>query len=306
MARGRKSRGRAVHGIILLDKPYGITSNQALQKVKRLFNAKKAGHTGSLDKQATGLLPICLGEATKLSAYLLDADKEYQARCQLGVTTKTGDAAGEVMEKRPVPELNEQLLKSVLSDFCGEIEQIPPMFSALKHKGERLYKLAYEGKEVERQARPVTIHELDLLGFDHESINIHVRCSKGTYIRTLAEDIGKQLGCGAHINQLRRTAAGALNSEDMVTLEELETIAEQGFDALDQLLLPMDNAVLGLPEVHLEESSAVYLSQGQAVLVPKVPMEGLLRLYDADRDFIGIGQIQDDGKVAPRRLFRFE
>lgn len=306
MARRRKFRGRHVHGILLLDKPFGITSNQALQKVKRLFNANKAGHTGSLDKQATGLLPICLGEATKLSAYLLDADKEYQACCQLGTTTNTGDAAGEILENKPVPELSEPLIESALDAFRGDIEQIPPMFSALKHKGERLYKLAYEGKEVERQPRNVTIYELRLLSFDQQTINIHVRCSKGTYIRTLAEDIGKRLACGAHITQLRRTAAGSLNSEGMFKLEDLEATAEQGFDALDRLLLPMDNAVLGLPEAHLEESTAVYLSQGQAVQVPRVPAEGLLRLYDADQDFIGIGQIQDDGMVAPKRLFRFE
>lgn len=303
---GRRRKGRNVHGILLLDKPAGITSNQALQKVKRLFNAKKAGHTGSLDKPATGLLPICLGEATKLSSYLLDADKEYFAICQLGSMTSTGDAAGEVVDEKPVPILNKERIESVLAEFLGEIEQVPPMYSALKQNGERLYKLAYEGKEVERKARAVTIHDIRLLDFSEDRLEIQVRCSKGTYIRTLAEDIGNCLGCGGHIAELRRTGAGSFKAEQMVTLDKLEALNEQGFDGLDSLLLPMDQAVIRLPEVELEESTAVYLSNGQSVLVPKAPTEGLLRLYNPDRVFIGIGQIQDDGKVAPKRLFLFE
>ncbi|MDX1519539.1 MAG: tRNA pseudouridine(55) synthase TruB, partial [Gammaproteobacteria bacterium] len=197
MARRRRARGRKVNGILVLDKPRGMTSNEALQTVKRLFRAEKAGHTGSLDKPASGVLPVCFGEATKLSGFLLDSDKEYHTSCRLGVTTTTGDAAGEVREQKPVPEITRQSLETVLEEFRGAISQIPPMHSALKHKGERLYKLAYQGIEVEREPRTITVHELTLEDLDRDTFGIRVRCSKGTYIRTLVEDIGKRLGCGA-------------------------------------------------------------------------------------------------------------
>ncbi len=305
MGRRPKARGRNVHGIFLLDKPAGLTSNDCLQRIKRLFNANRAGHTGSLDKLATGLLPLCLGEATKLSAYLLDADKEYIADCQLGITTSTGDTAGDILEQRTIPETSSSQFESALKQFRGSIEQIPPMYSALKHNGQRLYKLAYQGQVVERRSRPVTIHELECIHLENDRFTIRVRCSKGTYIRTLAEDIGEVLGCGAHILSLRRTSVGSFTTEQMIEMDALETLAERGADVLDGSLLSMDNAVTHLPIVHMETNTAAYLSQGQAVIVPNAPTEGLVRLYDADQVFIGIGHILDDGRVAPKRLFQF-
>ncbi len=220
----RHVRGRDVNGILLLDKPSGITSNDALQQVKRLYFAKKAGHTGSLDPLASGVLPICMGEATKVSAFLLDADKRYQVRCQLGVRTATADAEGEVLETRPVGNYSEQQLEAVLDGFRGSIEQVPPMYSALKHEGQRLYKLARQGVEVEREARTVEIYQLTLTGRGPDWIDIAVHCSKGTYVRTLAEDIGDRLGCGAHVSALRRTAVGPYSETGLVTLEQLRAL----------------------------------------------------------------------------------
>ena len=300
----KKTKGRNVHGILLLDKPAGITSNQALQHVKHLYQARKAGHTGSLDKQATGLLPLCFGEATKLSGYLLNSDKYYQATCKLGIQTTTGDAAGEVKAVSLVPDFSRTDIEKVLSQFRGEINQIPPMHSALKHKGQRLYQLAYQGIEVERKPRTVTIYKLELLDFSGDEIEIRVLCSKGTYIRTLAEDIGKALGCGAHVKTLRRLGSGPYQAEQMVTMAKLETLAEEGLDKVDQQLLPMDSILAGLPEIDLIESLAFYMDQGQAVIVPHAPTEGLVRLYDQQHRFKGVGEVLDDGRVAPRRLVR--
>ena len=298
----QRQRGRNVQGILLLDKPLGITSNAALQQVKRLFRARKAGHTGSLDPLADGLLPICFGSATKVSAYLLDANKQYRVKVRLGITTTTADAEGEVLETRPTEDITEQALCSVLSGFVGQIQQLPPMYSALKHKGERLYKLARQGIEVEREPRPVTIHALELLSSDLPEVELDVHCSKGTYVRTLAEDIGEALGCGAHVSALRRTGVGPFGIEGIVTMETLEAKAEEGLDALDQLLLPVESALADWPEVRLSGDAAYYLRMGQPVLVPKAPTEGWVRLYAGEGKFLGVGQIQDDGKVAPKRL----
>lgn len=298
----QRQRGRNVDGILLLDKPIGITSNAALQKVKWLYRARKAGHTGSLDPLADGLLPLCFGGATKVSAYLLDADKHYRVRVKLGVTTTTADAEGAILETRSTEGLTEQDISAVLGRFLGEIMQLPPMYSALKHKGERLYKLARQGIEVEREPRPVTMHALKLLGCDLPEFELDVHCSKGTYVRTLAEDIGSALGCGAHVVGLRRTGVGPFGSESMVDMATLEATAEQGLEALDALLLPMESALSDWPDVRLSDDAAYYLRQGQAVLVPRAPTQGWLRLYTANGGFIGVGQIQDDGKVAPRRL----
>ncbi|HHC72834.1 MAG TPA: tRNA pseudouridine(55) synthase TruB [Thiotrichales bacterium] len=303
MGRKRSFR-RDVSGILLLDKPLGMTSNEALQKVKRYYKARKAGHTGSLDPLATGMLPLCFGEATKVSAFLLDADKRYRLGATLGVTTETGDSEGAVIEERPVPPLDETKVEEALARFRGEIEQIPPMYSALKHEGERLYNLARKGVEVKREPRRVTIHALELIAMGDDWLELEVHCSKGTYVRTLAEDIGEALGCGAHVSELRRTQVGPYDDPDaMVTMEQVEAATEEGFAALDALLLPIESALAHWPAVTLNEDSAYYLRQGQPVLVPKAPTSGMVRLFEAAGRFIGAGEIQDDGRVAPRRLF---
>jgi len=288
----------------LLDKPSGITSNDALQQVKRLYFAKKAGHTGSLDPLASGVLPICIGEATKVSAFLLDADKRYQVRCQLGVRTATADAEGEVIDTRPVEAYSDQRIEEVLDQFRGDIEQIPPMYSALKHQGQRLYKLARQGMEVEREPRPVSIYALTLTGQGEDWLDINVHCSKGTYVRTLAEDIGEQLGCGAHVSALRRTMVGPYGDEELVTLEALEELKQEDMPAMDKLLLPIESALSQWPGVNLSSDAAFYLQQGQPVLIPHAPTSGWVRLYAGENDFLGMGEILDDGRVAPRRLMK--
>jgi tRNA pseudouridine55 synthase len=299
----RRGDERRVDGILLLDKPAGLTSNAALQKVKRLYRARKAGHTGSLDPLASGLLPICLGEATKVSGFLLDADKHYWVSCRLGVRTSTADAEGEVLETRSVTDVTEGRLREVMESFKGEIEQVPPMYSAVKHQGKRLYALARQGVEVERQPRRVTIHAIELREFRPPLVEIDVHCSKGTYIRTLVEDIGTALGCGAHVADLRRYGVGPYNASGMVTLEVLEDcLAREGEAALDRLLLPMESGLSQWPDVRLSVNAAFYLRQGQPVLVPHAPTAGLVRLYEGQRRFLGVGEILDDGRVAPRRL----
>jgi tRNA pseudouridine55 synthase len=300
----RRPKGRRVNGILLLDKPIGSTSNDALQRVKWLYKAQKAGHTGSLDPLADGLLPLCFGAATKVSAFLLDADKRYLARIRLGVTTTTADAEGDVVQEQEVPDFSESDLEEVLAGFRGEISQMPPMYSALKHNGERLYNLARKGIEVEREPRTVQIYEMRLSQLGSPEFEIDVHCSKGTYIRTLAEDIGNKLGCGAHLSGLRRTAVGPYTTDAIVSMEQVEAASESGFDALDGLLLPVDSALQNWPEIKLTADSAFYLRSGQAVMVPKAPAEGMVRIYDELNDFVGVGEIDDDGKVAPKRLFQ--
>lgn len=294
---------RAVNGILLLDKPVGLTSNAALQVVKRLYQAQKAGHTGSLDPLASGLLPICLGAATKISAYLLNADKSYQFTCRLGISTTTGDAEGEVTATYPLPALSRELLEEVLQRFVGESLQTPPMYSALKRNGQPLYKLARQGIEVEREPRAITIHELQLLHWEGEWLECRMRCSKGTYVRTLAEDVGKALGCGAHVTALRRTAVQPYDTAQLLTLDALHEVAERGYAALDALLLPLDSALAHWPALQVRGDSAFYLRQGQAVLVPRAPTQGWVRLYQGEEEFFGLGEILDDGRVEPRRLF---
>jgi tRNA pseudouridine55 synthase len=293
---------RDVHGIVLLDKPSGYTSNQALQRVKYLFRARKAGHTGSLDPLATGLLPLCFGEATKVSGFLLDADKHYQVTCRLGQRTLTGDAEGEVVETQAVPPLSREQVEAVLAGFRGEIQQVPPMYSALKHQGQRLYDLARKGQEVERRPRQVRIHALECLALEGEWLSLDVVCSKGTYIRTLVEDIGAALGCGAHVTVLRRLGLGAYQNPEMISLERLEALAEEGPEALDGVLRPVDEALAHWPAVELDADSAFYLRQGQAVFVPGCTAQGWLRVYGPEHRFLGIGRLQDDGRVAPKRL----
>jgi len=301
----RRRHGRNVSGILLLDKPRGISSNEALQRVKRFFKAAKAGHTGSLDPLATGLLPVCLGGATKFSSFLLDADKHYRVRVRLGVTMTTADAEGEVVTEVSADGVSERDLQAALARFRGPIEQLPPMYSAVKHQGERLYKLARRGIEVERTPRSVTIHRIELRRFEPPEFEIDVHCSKGTYVRTLAADLGEALGCGGHVTDLRRTGVGPYleSGARFVTLDEVERHAlAEGRDVLDALLLPLESALGHWPSVGLSEDAAFYLRQGQAVLVPQAPTEGLVRLYDPSRKFIGVGCILDDGKVQPKRL----
>jgi len=307
---GRRRKGRNISGIVLLDKPLGITSNRALQIVKRLYKAAKAGHTGSLDPLATGLLPLCLGEATKVSGFLLDADKSYLATLKLGIKTSSADAEGEILETRPVESYSKKQLNAAIASFLGDIDQVPPMHSALKVDGQPLYKLAHQGIVIERQARAVHIFSINILCYENEEIDFEVHCSKGTYIRTLAEDIGEQLGCGAHLSALRRTESGPFHLEESITLDELEEVAknaEEGdFQELDSLLMPAEEALYDWDSVDLSADAAFYLCRGQAVQVPNAPTEGLVRLFSEEKGFLGIGEVMDDGRVKPHRLFVFE
>lgn len=296
----RRRTGRNVHGILLLNKPVGISSNAALQRVKRLYNARKAGHTGSLDNLASGLLPICLGEATKLSGYLLEADKYYQAEFTLGVTTETGDAEGEVLQTRPITGIDQSQIEAAIQSFIGSIEQVPPMYSAIKHHGQALYKLARQGKVVERQARTVIIHSFKVLSLIENRLSVEVHCSKGTYIRTLAEDLGEVLGCGAHVTGLHRFGVGEYR--DLFDFETLEAYAQQGLEALDSLLMPIHSALSHWPEVKLTDEIAYYVRQGDAVQVSHAPTSGWVKLFTEDDQFIGIAQVLDDGRIAPRRI----
>lgn len=298
----RRNKGRDVDGILLLDKPQGLTSNEALQKVKRLFQARKAGHTGSLDPLATGMLPICFGEATKISNFLLNADKRYIAQCKLGIRTDSADADGEVIETRPIEGVTEQQIRRVLNDFMGEQWQVPPMHSAIKQDGVPLYKLAHQGMEVEREARSITIYRMDLIRFEKDILELDISCSKGTYIRTLAEDIGKVLGCGAHIAALRRLQVGVFEGAKMYTFEELNKLLEQDVTTLDQSLLPIDAGLSDWTDVQLSADATFYLRRGQAVFVPGSKIGDYVRLYGPARVFLGVGIVLDDGRVAPKRL----
>lgn len=302
---GRKRDNlRPVSGILLLDKPAGATSNQALQRVKHLYNARKAGHTGSLDPLATGLLPLCFGEATKISGFLLNADKQYRVRARLGLRTDTGDRDGKVLEERDPGGIDAARVESVLAGFRGEIEQTPPMYSARKHQGKRLYELARQGIEVAREARTVSIYQLDSLAFENNELELDVACSKGTYVRTLVEEIGEELGCGAHVTELRRLGVAPYAGRPMYTVEDLDARREQGgFEALDALLLPVDTALTHLPEVRLGEDASFYLGRGQPVLAPNAPTSGEVRLYRGEC-FLGVGEVLPDGRVGPRRLLK--
>ncbi|EMV0266050.1 TPA: tRNA pseudouridine(55) synthase TruB [Vibrio parahaemolyticus] len=310
MARRRK--GRPINGVILLDKPTGISSNDALQKVKRIYFAEKAGHTGALDPLATGMLPICLGEATKFSQFLLDSDKRYRVIAKLGERTNTSDSDGEVVETRPVDVTLEKLEASI-EKFRGESDQVPSMFSALKYQGKPLYEYARKGIEVPRESRKITVYEIILHRFEGDEVEMEVHCSKGTYIRTIVDDLGEMLGCGAHVTMLRRTAVAKYPYEKMVTLEQLNELLEQAHreeiaprELLDPLLMPMDTAVEDLPEVNLIPELADMVQHGQPVQVLGAPEQGALRLtMGEERLFIGVGEMNDDGNIAPKRLVVF-
>lgn len=308
MSRPRR-RGRDVHGVLLLDKPIGLSSNDALQKVKRLFTANRAGHTGALDPLATGMLPICLGEATKFSQYLLDSDKRYRVIAKLGQRTDTSDAEGAVISERPVTFTEQQLLEA-LDGFRGESQQVPSMYSALKYQGRKLYEYAREGIEVPREARSITVYDLQLIRWEGDELELEIHCSKGTYIRTITDDLGELLGCGAHVAYLRRLQVATYPVTSMVTLEQLSALSEEAYasgktpaDLLDPLLMPMDSPAAAYPEVNLLSSVAAYFRQGQPVQAGHVPATGLVRVTEGDtRKFIGMAEIAGDGRVAPRRL----
>ncbi len=284
--------------MLLLDKPIGYSSNQALQKIKLVYQAAKAGHTGTLDPLATGLLPLCFGEATKFAHFLTDADKVYIATLKFGITTNTGDAEGEVLSVKDV-NFSKMQLEQVCNQFVGVISQIPPMYSALKHEGKAMYEYARAGVEIERAARTITIHNIEINAFDQDIATITVKCSKGTYIRTLAEDIGAQLGCGAHLIGLRRTATANYQINQAITLEQFEAMSPAQ-RAL--LLLPADSAVQHLPAITLDADSTFYLQQGQAIWQSGSIPQGLIRLYNEQHEFLGLGELQSDGKIAPKRL----
>ena len=297
----RRKTGRDIDGMLLLDKSPGMSSNGAVQRVKRLFQANKIGHTGSLDPIATGLLPLCLGEATKLSGFLLNTDKRYYVRVRLGRTTTTADIEGDTVDEKPVPVFDESILDAILQRFRGETDQVPPMYSALKQGGQRLYDLARKGVEVPREPRRVSIYELCLLEFGADYLDLEVHCSKGTYIRSLAVDIGESLGCGGHVEQLRRLAVGKFDLGQAVPLSRLEALSDE---ERMSLLLPLSAIADELPLFNLPDELAFFLRRGQAVFVPKLAVGGLLRLFTREGAFLGIGEVTDDGMIAPRRLVR--
>ncbi|AIV06578.1 tRNA pseudouridine(55) synthase [Vibrio harveyi] len=310
MARRRK--GRPINGVILLDKPTGISSNDALQKVKRIYFAEKAGHTGALDPLATGMLPICLGEATKFSQFLLDSDKRYRVIAKLGERTDTSDSDGEVVETRPI-DVNLEKLEACIDTFRGESDQVPSMFSALKYQGKPLYEYARKGIEVPRESRKITVYEIVLHRFEGDEVEMEVHCSKGTYIRTIVDDLGEMLGCGAHVTMLRRTGVAKYPYEKMVTLEQLNELLEQAHrdevapkELLDPLLLPMDTAVEDLPEVNLNAELTNLVQHGMPVQVLGAPEGTPIRMTSGEEKlFIGVAEVNDDGKVAPKRLVVF-
>ncbi len=298
-------RREAVDGLLLLNKPPGLTSNRALQRVKRLLGAKKAGHTGSLDPAATGMLPLCFGEATKVCAFLLQADKTYRVTARLGVATDTGDADGEVTGRQAVPALGREQWESILQGFLGESMQVPPMYSALKKDGRRLYELARKGEHVERDARPIRIDEIELLELAGERLVFRVACSKGTYIRSLVEDIGRRAGTLAHTSRLHRECVAGFESDAMLDLAVAEALAEEGPEALRKRLIPADAALGDMPAVHVDDEAATRFRAGRPVPASSAPPDALVRVYGpgAGQVFLGVGKYSGDGTVAPKRVF---
>lgn len=293
-----------ISGLLLLDKPSGITSNAALQQAKRLFHAKKAGHTGSLDPLASGMLPIAFGAETKFSQYLLTANKKYWVQAELGVKTASGDRESEVIVEREIPELTQRQIDEAFQSFRGNIKQVPSMYSALKHRGQPLYKLARQGIEVTRKGRIVTVFELNVLDYQNNIVTFEMHCSKGTYVRTLVDDFGEVLGCGAHVIALRRLSVAQYQESQMITLETLKEVCDkENIMSLNDYLLPTGSIIHHWPEVILNNDITLhYLRQGQAVMVPHAPTEGWVRISNSNGKFIGIGEIDSGGKIAPRRL----
>ena len=302
MSKPRK-RGRDIHGVFLLDKPQGMSSNDIMQKVKRIFQANKAGHTGALDPLATGMLPICLGEATKFSQFLLDADKRYLVTAKLGERTDTSDAEGQIVETRDVNVKTPDIL-TALEQFRGNILQVPTMFSALKYNGKPLYEYARQGITVEREARPITIFELNFIEYNAPYLTLEVHCSKGTYIRTLVDDLGEVLGCGAHVTILRRTAVADYPTEKMLDWHALQSSAEQqDLALLDALLLPMDTAVAKLPALTLNENQTQGIGFGQRIKFDNPNrLQGQVRLFSHEHRFLGVAVIDENNVIRPQRL----
>ena len=302
MSKPRK-RGRDIHGVFLLDKPQGMSSNDIMQKVKRIFQANKAGHTGALDPLATGMLPICLGEATKFSQFLLDADKRYLVTAKLGERTDTSDAEGQIVETREVKVKTPEIL-TALEQFRGDILQVPTMFSALKHNGKPLYEYARQGITVEREARPITIFELNFIEYNAPYLTLEVHCSKGTYIRTLVDDLGEVLGCGGHVTMLRRTAVADYPTEKMLDWHALQSLAEQqDLSLLDALLLPMDTAVAKLPALTLDENQTQGIGFGQRIKFNNPNrLQGQVRLFSHENRFLGVAVIDENNVIRPQRL----
>ncbi|WP_211924127.1 tRNA pseudouridine(55) synthase TruB [Coxiella endosymbiont of Amblyomma nuttalli] len=301
----QKIHKRAISGILLLNKLSGMTSNNAVQRIKKLFHAKKVGHTGSLDPLAEGMLPICLGEATKFSQYLLDSNKTYYVKVRLGIRTASGDSEGKIIAERPIPKITKHLLEKTLSLFRGVIEQTPSMYSALKYKGQPLYKLARQGIKVERKARRVTIDALNVLNWNDEEIEFYVHCSKGTYIRTLMDDIGETLNCGAHVVALRRLMVMHYRESQMIPLVQLEQEYDaSNLTALDLYLLPVESMILHFPALKLNQLTTLYLQQGRIVMISHALSSGFVRLRNYNDQFIGIGEILSDARIAPRRLIK--
>lgn len=300
---GHVKSKNAVHGVLLVDKPIGATSNAVLQQVKYFFNARKAGHTGTLDPLASGLLPICFGEATKFSRFLLDADKNYIVSMQLGVQTTTGDSEGEVIARKQVPLLSPHILMQIVNQFKGTIEQLPSMYSAIKYQGKPLYKYARKGIAVKRKIRKVIIHDLQLLSFSGPIVSLSVTCSKGTYIRTLVEDIGEKLGCGAHVISLRRLVSGSFEASQMINYDKIQQLAEQKNQAsLQKMLLPISSMVTHLPSIKLDSPHSTLICDGNKVeLADNLPC-GWTSIFSSDNHFLGVGQILEGGKLAPTRM----
>lgn len=305
---GRRNKGRKVNGVILIDKHLGESSNRVLQQVKRAFGAAKAGHTGALDPLATGMLPICLGEATKFSQFLLDTDKTYVVTARFGVRTTTSDADGEVVSEKPVDITAEQL-HAAIESFKGTTEQIPSMYSALKYEGQPLYKYAREGKTVPRKSRPITVYSIDLLRFEDDEADMRIHCSKGTYIRTIVDDMGEKLGCGAHVKHLRRLSVGHYPAAKMLTVEALEQLADDAGDdkgKLDELLLPMDTAVQLLDKADVNDKGAIAFAHGNTVSGHYQGLNELVRVYDNQNKFLGVGTVETPSRLAPKRVVNYE
>lgn len=300
---GRKrNKGRALNSLLLFDKPAGESSNRSLQKVKRIFSAAKAGHTGTLDPLATGLLVICFGRATKISDYLLAVDKQYRVVIKLGETTDSGDADGKIIKKRDMSLITKEQILQSAEQLTGSIEQVPPMHSALKYQGSRLYELARKGIEVERNPRKVEIHAFEFMEQQHDLVTMHVHCSKGTYVRTLVEDLGELLQCGAHVFELRRTSLGPFTDPKMHTIDELELLAKKRVSNLDKVLLPIDHALMAWPAITISGAQMIDIRNGHAVQMPNIPDDGMVRIYDSAQQFYGIGKVLEDGRMAPKSL----
>lgn len=299
----RNPKGREISGIVLLDKDIGLSSNAALQKVKRLFFAKKAGHTGALDPLASGILPICLGQATKVAGFLLDDDKRYFVRGQLGQMTDTGDSEGEIIKIQTFEHLIDAEIQAAVNQFVGDIKQVPPMYSALKKDGQPLYKLARQGIEIDRPPRPVTIHHIDYLGYENGVVSLEVSCSKGTYIRTLIEDIGNKLGCGAHVITLRRTGFAHVDITQTIKFSDLETLATDDYQMLDEKIFATQDMLPSIDSLYLDEQQATDIKYGRSIDSNEPCLFKVVKLFDNHKQFLGIGEPDEDGNIKPKRLF---